>query len=224
MEDGAPAESIFVEKQRRLLTVPLYTSWTPSAGQTFRAFANVGLFNSHKEASYVPDAMLALNVPPANDPLEPDHRSYFMWVIGKPPDVVIEVVSDTRGGEDTRKRKHYAAIGVRFYVIFDPFQKLNEGVLRVFALHAGTYRPTDAARIEDLGLGLKLWDGEYETMRAVWLRWVDETGSLILTGKERAELETANAKLETKRADEAETKAAAAEARIRELEAKLAGS
>ena len=237
-DDGAPVDNVYTEKQQRILTEPLYSSWTPPDGRTFRAFANVGLFHAYKEPPNVPDAMLALDVPPAGNPLEPDHLSYFMWVIGKPPDVVIEVVSDTRGGEDTRKRKHYASIGVRYYVIFVPFQKLNDGVLRVFALHAGGYRQTDAARIEDLGLGLKLWEGEYETMRAVWLRWVDESGSVVLTGKERAALETANARLEGTRADvaqaraeaerqnaEAERKRAeAAEARVRELEAKLAGS
>jgi hypothetical protein len=36
-------------------------------------------------------------------------------------------------------------------------------------------------------LGLTLWDGTFEGKRATWLRWTDEHGGLIPTGKERAE-------------------------------------
>jgi hypothetical protein len=33
---------------------------------------------------------------------------------------------------------------------------------------------------------LTLWQGEYETLDAVWLRWCDMDGNLIPTGDERA--------------------------------------
>ena len=41
-EDDTPVDNIFSEKQQRLLTEPLYSSWTP--GRLFLAAANVGLF------------------------------------------------------------------------------------------------------------------------------------------------------------------------------------
>jgi len=34
-----------------------------------------------------------------------------------------------------------------------------------------------------------LWSGEYEGARGEWLRWCDEHGQVILTGKEAADQE-----------------------------------
>ena len=45
VEDGAPVDNMFVEKQYRLLTEPLYSSWAgPGEGMPFLALANVGWF------------------------------------------------------------------------------------------------------------------------------------------------------------------------------------
>ena len=38
-----------------------------------------------------------------------------------------------------------------------------------------------------LKLGLTLWEGQFEGKHDTWLRWTDEHGVLIPTGKERAE-------------------------------------
>jgi len=43
-EDDTPADSIYAEKQQRLLTTSLYASWNPS--EPFLAMANVGLFTN----------------------------------------------------------------------------------------------------------------------------------------------------------------------------------
>ncbi|MFO0937541.1 MAG: Uma2 family endonuclease [Gemmataceae bacterium] len=242
-DDGAPVDNWFVEKQQRLLVEPLYGSWKPSDGRPFRAYCNVGLFHAYKEPPNVPDAMLVLGVESAGENvLESDNRSYFLWVIGKPPDVVIEVVSDTRGGEDTRKLKHYASIGVIYYVIFDPELVLKKGLLRAFVLNEGEYQPTDPSKLKLVSLGFKLWDGEYENVQARWLRWVDEKGMIIPSAKERgdvaiqladvanqradvavhrAEEESQRADREQVRAEEERARANAAEAKARELEEKL---
>ena len=46
-EDDTPVDSLFAEKQQRLLTEPLYTSWPgPGEGRPFLAAANVGVFYS----------------------------------------------------------------------------------------------------------------------------------------------------------------------------------
>jgi hypothetical protein len=42
-EDDTPVDNIFSEKQQRLLTEPLYNSWSgPGEGRPFVAMANVG--------------------------------------------------------------------------------------------------------------------------------------------------------------------------------------
>lgn len=219
-EDGAPVDNFFTEKQQRLLVEPLYGSWKPADGRPFRAVCNVGLFHAYKEPPYVPDAMLALGVAPTDDIMGADNRSYFMWVVGKPPDIVIEIVSLTPNGETTTKLQHYSDIGVRFYVVFDPLRVLNTERLRVYSWVEGVYESIDPAKINKTGLGLMLWDGEYEGERATWLRWCNSNGDLIPTTKERADKEflratqaEQNLQIEKKRADELEAKLKALESK-----------
>jgi len=107
IEDGKPVDNIFVEKEYRLLSEPLYSSWTSGSGK-FLALANVDLFYAYREPPLVPDVMLSLGVPAGRDLARKENQSYFMWVVGKPPDVVIEIVSDLRGGEETDKWIAYA--------------------------------------------------------------------------------------------------------------------
>lgn len=103
-----PVESIFIEKQRRLLPQALYEGWRgPGRGRTFLAASDVGVFPEKKQTPIVPDVLLSLDVPPL-DPSRREHRSYFLWIMGKPPDVVFEFVSDRRGGEEGHKKKRDA--------------------------------------------------------------------------------------------------------------------
>ncbi len=202
IEDGKPVESILAEKQYRLLTEPLYVSWKAPSGRPFLAVSNVGLFFAFKQPPLVPDVMLSLNVPGENDLANKENRSYFLWVIGKPPEVVIEIVSDRRGGEDSQKMDRYAEIGVKYYAIFDPFDHLHEGILRVFRLSGAVYQIIEPSWLPGVGLGLTLWEGEFEGKSARWLRWCDREGALILTGGERAEQERQRAEQADQRAEQ----------------------
>ena len=220
-EDGTPVDNLFVEKQYRLLTEPLWTSWKNPEGRPFRALANVGLFFKYKEPPLVPDAMFAIDVESPAHVRESDSRSYFVWVVGKPPDVVIEIVSDKRGREDTDKLAAYERIKVPFYVIFDPDERLDGGVLRAFGLQLEKYQPIDPARFGGLGLGVTLWEGEIEGGTDTWLRWIDSEGKVVPNAKERTEAEAKRAETEAKRAN-AEAKRADTEAKLAETEAKRA--
>ena len=114
-------DNIFSEKQQRLLTETLYASWTgPGPNRPFVAMSNVGLFFHVRKPPLVPDALLSLDVELPSEIHLKQNRSYFVWEYGKPPDVVIEVVSNREGGEGTTKLTRYASIGVRYYVIYDP--------------------------------------------------------------------------------------------------------
>ena len=101
-----------------------------------------------------------------------------------------------------RKLRQYQRIRVPFYVVFDPDEVLKGGLLRVFDLNSKP-RQIEPGSIRELGIGLTLWDGEYEGMKSTWLRWLDATGNLILTTKERAETEKAQANDEKGWADNA---------------------
>ncbi len=129
-EDSAPVDNPFSEKEMRLLTEPLYVSWPgPGNNRPFRVLANVGLYGM-PTTPLVPDVMLGLDVRTPQELMVKGHRAWFLWIVGKWPDAVIEIVSNTQGGEDSDKMTEYANIGVPYYVIHDPANLLKRGVLR----------------------------------------------------------------------------------------------
>ncbi len=202
-EDDTPVDNIFSEKQQRLLTEPLYSSWKPNI--SFLATANVGLFSDIYHEPVVPDMLLSLDVEITEKNWPTEQRSYMLWQFGKPPDVVIEVVSNRIGQENTKKMERYARMRIPYYVIFDPFQELSDDILNVYALlDLRRYIKYHQNFLSEIGLGLTLWEGTFEGTSATWLRWCDEQGHLILTGEERADQEKIRADQERVRADQLE--------------------
>jgi Uma2 family endonuclease len=217
IDDGAPVDNMLSEKQMRLLTEPLYTCWEgppPRDQEQKRAFlvaANVGLFATPHDPPLVPDTFLSLDVEAHPDLWkEKRHRTYFFWEFGKPPDVVIEVVSNRQGGELGAKKRGYARMRILFYAVWDPMGMLGEPGLHAFELRGDLYVPLRTPWFEAAGLGLTEWHGFFENMDGDWLRWCRQDGTVIPTGAERAE--TAEARAET-----AEARAERLAARLREL-------
>jgi Uma2 family endonuclease len=194
-EDDQPVDNFPSEKHQRVLTEPLYSSWQGPPGdetaskRPFLAAANVGLFPALKEQPLVPDVFLSLDVELRKDWWEKKNRSYFFWEIGKPPEVVIEIVSNHEGDELGGKRRRYAKMGIGHYVVYDPMQLLGGAALRAFELHVNLYMPMQRIWFESVGLGLTLWQGVFEGRHDTWLRWCLADGSVVPTGAERAEAE-----------------------------------
>jgi hypothetical protein len=141
-----------------------------------------------------------------------------MWEYGKPPDVVIEIVSNRRGGEDSDKLQGYAQIRIPYYAIFDPERMLSDEVLRIYELHRFRYRPLEeTSPLPGIGLGLQLWHGVYEDHDNTWLRWVDADGQLIATGGERAEKAQQQAEQAQRQAEHAEQRADKLAEQLRQL-------
>ncbi|WP_437338390.1 Uma2 family endonuclease [Sorangium sp. So ce394] len=195
------------EKQQRLLTEALYSSWSgpPPAQEgerrSFLAAANVGLFATTKEPPLVPDVLLSLDVALHEAWWQKEHWSYFLWEFGKPPDVVIEIVSNREGDELGLKRRRYAWMRVAYYVVWDPAGHLGGPALRAFEMRGHTYAPMERAWFEAAGLGLCPWEGVYEGRHDRWLRWHTADGSVVPTGAERAEREQSRAERERARAE-----------------------
>jgi Uma2 family endonuclease len=190
-EDRAPVKDIFSEKQQRLLTEPLYSSWAALGQQRpFVVMANVALHYSLRRPPFVPTALLSLDVELPADLRSKPNRSYILWEYGQPPDLVVETVSKREGGEDTERLAGYTWIGVPYSVIFDPERLLGPEVLRAYRLVDRLYQKIDEPLwFPGVALGLRLWQGRYEDHEDTWLRWVDAEGRLIPTGRERAEAE-----------------------------------
>ncbi|MBM3223231.1 MAG: Uma2 family endonuclease [Candidatus Tectomicrobia bacterium] len=199
-EDETPVDNLASEKHQRILTEPLYSSWAgPGAGRPFLVMANVGLFMVPRNPAIVPDVLLSLDVT-----AHPDWwviRSYFVWEYGKVPDVVIEIVSNTKGGEKSTKRIQYAQAGIPYYIIYDPDQYLQGDVLEVYELLAGVYVRRPETWLPNVGLGVTQWEGSFEGFAGTWLRWCDQNGVVIPTGAERAASEHQRAEAEHQRAE-----------------------
>ncbi|MCL1470929.1 Uma2 family endonuclease [Argonema antarcticum] len=183
-EDDTPVDNIFSAKQQRLLVESLYSSWQSTV--PFLVCANVGLFYSRTLPPFVPDVFLSLDVSVTPDWRQKENRAYFVWEFGKPPELVIEIVSNKVGNELGKKLRDYARIGIGYYVVLDPFQQLGETRLQVYELQGIHYVSRTETWLEDVGLGLTLWRGVYEGVEDTWLRWCDVSGNMIPTGAERA--------------------------------------
>jgi hypothetical protein len=225
-----PDESVLVtedEKQERLLTEPLYSSWAgpppaeDGATRSFAALANVGLFSSVAEPPVVPDVMLSLDVTIPQDLSQKKNRSYFLWRYGKPPEVVIEIVSNRKEAELGERRRRYQRMHVEHYIVYDPLKELGESTLQTFELRTGRYVALERPWFEGVGLGLAEWDGAFEGMTGRWLRWHTRDGQLVPTGAERAESERIRAENERARAENERVRAENAEARVLRLAARL---
>jgi Uma2 family endonuclease len=208
-EDDEPVDNLFSAKQQRLLVDTLYASWTPPnsdetspvaeaaeaaeaveaapAKRKFLADANVGIFYNAYEKPLVPDCFVSLDVQPHPNWHAKEHRSYLVWVFGKAPEVVVEIVSNRKGGELERKRREYARMGAIYYVVFDPFRVLGEQPLIVYEYGFGRrYRARRDTALPEVGLQLTLWPGTFEDFTDTWLRWSDAQGNLLPTSYELA--------------------------------------
>ncbi len=214
-------DNLFAEKQRRLLVDPLYASWRGGpTGRAFIAASDVGIFPAVREPPLAPDAFLSVDVRLA-EPLDTRGRAYFFWEYGKPPDVVVEVVSNHKGGEITRKLQRYAQMGIPYYAIFDRSNRLRRGMLRLFRLGNTGYDPVPDLWMPEVELGFTIWHGSYEEAPNSWLRWCNAAEQVYATGAElalqaridaeqertRAEQEHARAEQERTRAEQERTRA-----------------
>ena len=232
IEDDTPVDNFQSAQQQRLLVDPLCSG--TELPRPFIADANVGIFYQLRGEPIVPDMFLSLGVQRAADFAEKRDRTYLVWEFGKVPEVCIEVVSNREGNELGRKKAVYAQIGVPYYVVFDPLQRLQRSeemagtLVRVWSISplgyteltepSGLQTVGQPIWLERVGLGLTLWTGTFEEeVERLWLRWCDRQGTVIPTGAERAIAAETRAQTAETRAQTAEAKAQRLADRLRTL-------
>jgi Uma2 family endonuclease len=184
-EDDTPVDNFASEKQQRLLISCLYSSLR---NQTFLAAANVGIYYTDLQPPIVPDVFLSLDVQVPDNWWEKQNRCYMIWRFGKHPEVVIEIVSNKEGDELGKKLKKYEQMRVSYYIVYDPSHQLGEQTLRIYELRGMRYSETSENWLEQVGLGLILWEGEFEGRQDIWLRWCYQDSNVLPTGDERAQV------------------------------------
>ncbi|MEH1825560.1 MAG: Uma2 family endonuclease [Nostoc sp.] len=200
-EDDTPVDNFASAKQQRLLVSSLYSSLQ---SQTFLAEANVGIYYTDLQPPIVPDVFLSLDVQVPEKWWEKQNRCYMVWRFGKPPEVVLEIVSNKEGDELGKKLKTYEHMRASYYIVYDPNQQLSEKILHVYELRGTRYFETSETWLEQVGLGITLWEGKFEDRQDTWLRWCYQDGNILSTGDERAEQERERAEQERERAEQAE--------------------
>ncbi|NET04688.1 MAG: Uma2 family endonuclease [Symploca sp. SIO2B6] len=183
-EDDTPVDNFASAKQQRLLVSSVYSS---QQEKTFLAESNVGIFHTANQPAIVPDVFLSLNVSVPENWWDKQNRSYLVWLFGKPPEVIIEIVSNKVGEELGDKLNIYEHMRVSYYIVYDPSGQLGEQLLRIYELRGMRYCETTETWLEQVGLGLTLWEGEFEGRQDLWLRWCDKEGKVLATGDERAQ-------------------------------------
>ena len=220
-EDDTPVDNLFSAKQQRLLGTSIYSSFKE---EIFLADANIGIFFQADLPPIVPDFFLSLNVKIPDNWKEKKNRSYFVWEFGKPPELVVEIVSNKVGKELTSKLSIYEKMRVSYYIVYDPLRELGNKALYIYKINGASFVEISETWFEEVNLGVTLWEGEFEKKHDTWLRWCDKYSNLLLTGDESkiiARLEAEAAKQETQIAKQ-ETQIARQEAEAARQEAETA--
>jgi Uma2 family endonuclease len=137
--------------------------------------------------------------------------SYVIWQEGVDPNVVVELLSPSTEKEDlgktlreinqppTKWEVYEKILRIPYYIVFDRYTDN----LQVFQNIAGRYQElsiTDSRIwLPELELGIGLWQGTYQGVTRLWLRWYDANCNWILSPKEQAEQQLATERAKTER-------------------------
>jgi len=173
-----------------------------------------------------------------------ERKSWVVWEEGKGPDAVVELLSESTAAFDKGEKRlvYQDQLRVPAYYWFDPFNPEDRAG---FVLRGNRYRPLmrdvdGSLPVAVLGLKLALWEGEFDGIAAIWLRWADRDGLLPLpvevasrraaaaetraaAERLRADAEQARAETERMRAQAERERAEQAEQELARLRALLAG-
>ena len=232
-EDGIPLESNWHCIQINLLVELTHQLWAKRAD--YFAGGNMFLYFSARQARTLdyrgPDFFVVKGVESKSE-----RRSWKTWEEdGRFPDVIVELLSPRTATADltTKKQLYERTFRTPEYFAYDPDARQLQGWRLEHGYHE--LQPNEHGWLwsEELQVWLGKWEGDYEAVRATWLRFYTRAGELTPTGEEtaaaRAEAEVAaRREAEARAATEAvarretEARAAAAEAELARLRAELA--
>ncbi|MDM9379625.1 Uma2 family endonuclease [Chlorogloeopsis sp. ULAP01] len=128
--------------------------------------------------------------------------SYVIWQEGIAPSVVVELLSPGIEKEDLGQTLREVSqpppkwevyeriLRIPYYIVFDRYTNR----LRIFQNIAGRYQELNLIEspivLPELELSLGLWQGYYQGIERLWLRWYSVAGDWIPTPAELAEQES----------------------------------
>lgn len=167
---------------------------------------NMGVYYELKLPAIVPDGFLSLGVPRRKT--NRGRLSYVIWQEQVVPQLALELVSQTPGGEYDDKMTKYAAIGVLYYVISNPdyTRRDKHQSFEVYRLVNGVYVQQfgNPVWMPEIGLGIGCDQGTHDGWTQEWLYWYDQNQNKFLAPENIIEQERQRADEERQRADEAQ--------------------
>lgn len=220
-EDGEPLESNWHRIQINLLVDLTHQLW--SFRDDYFVAGNMFVYFSARQASRHeyrgPDFFLVKEVAP-----KPERRSWKTWEEeGRFPDLIVELLSPTTAtvALTTKKRLYERTFRTPEYFAYDKDTRQLYGWRLGEGLVYHSLLPNERGWLwsEELQVWLGEWEGEYERMFSVWLRFYNGSEQLVPTGEEAQA--AARREAEVRVAQEAE-KLREAEAEVARLRAELA--
>ncbi|NJN24248.1 MAG: Uma2 family endonuclease [Acaryochloridaceae cyanobacterium RL_2_7] len=226
-EPGLPDE--FHDLQPQLLSATLRLS-DFAKGEIFTA-KDMNLYYDLEHLGWYkrPDWFAVLGIPRLYEGRDL-RLSYLVWDEPAVPTIIVELISKgtaksdlgevrrDENGTPTKWEVYEQILKVPYYLVYDR----NQDTLWVFLWQDGVYQQQEILDgrfwFKDLGIGIGLWDGEYEGITRSWLRWYDAGGHWHLT---QAEAESRRADQERSRADQERSQREAAERENQRLRDRL---
>jgi Uma2 family endonuclease len=172
-----------------------------------------------------PDWFMAVDVP--NSAQQEELRwSYVVWQESVSPFLVVELLSPGTESEDLRQEVraidqppgkwevYERFLRIPYYVLYDRYQNN----FRAFRLEGTAYQeqelPGSQLWFTELDLGLGVWQGPYQNISGLWLRWYDAQGKWVPTEVELTEQERHKTEQERQNAEQERQRASLAEANV----------
>ncbi len=153
---------------------------------------NLGVYYDVDQPAIGPDALLSLGVERVR-PHGNLRRSYVVSQEKVMPQWVLEVVSKQPGGEYGEKFQRYAAMGILYYVIYNPAHHVRDQheVFEVYKLERDQYvrQPGNPVWMPAIGLGIGHEFGTQDDIGRDWLYWYDELGNRYPAPEDRLKQE-----------------------------------
>lgn len=155
---------------------------------------DMGIYHDPKSRTpIIPDGFLSLGVERYKGGAR--RLSYVLWEENYTmPIMALEIVSQTYNGEYEAKLKQYQAMGILYYVVFNPLsnkkrrtRKQRQG-LEVYKLISGSYQLQEGETmvwLPEIGLGIGYEEQSSGGWLGEWLYWYNEEGDRYQTAEER---------------------------------------
>jgi Uma2 family endonuclease len=225
-EPGLPDDFHFLQPLLLFLTF-LPANWNP---ELVYSAADLNLYYDLQHTQWYkrPDWFGVVGVPKLYQ--NRDLRlSYVTWQEKSNPFVVVELLSPGTEAEDlgevqrelnqppTKWDVYEKILRIPYYVLFSRYTNELQG----YQLMGGHYEPMqfsdERLPMPELGLSLGLWQGAFQDIERLWLRWFTLEGELISVPVEEAALAKQEATLAKQEANEAKRRAEQFAERLRQL-------